>query len=183
LVDGTGRVTWCTPPVPRWLADYFPHPRRHPDRLPEALARWLQAQLNALTQGTALARPPAPLVAEQPQSTLTARFQPLPGGSARLIFSEQREPSVADRARTLGLSVRETEVLHWIHECKTNPEIAVLLGISPRTVHKHVEHILAKLGVETRQAAARQFATPAAPHPATATSFCRPATTGTTVLL
>jgi DNA-binding CsgD family transcriptional regulator len=120
----------------------------------------LQAQLNALKQGTALARPPAPLVAQQPQSALTVRFQPLPGGAARLIFSERREPPVADRARTLGLSAREADVLHWIHECKTNPEIAVLLGISPRTVHKHVEHILAKLGVETRQAAARQIAAP-----------------------
>ena len=33
--------------------------------------------------------------------------------------------------------------------------IAVILGIRPRTVHKHVERILAKLGVESRMAAMR----------------------------
>ena len=62
---------------------------------------------------------------------------------------------MSDRARELGLTAREAEMLHWIGEGKTSPEIAVLLGISARTVHKHVEHILTKLGVETRQAAVR----------------------------
>ena len=52
------------------------------------------------------------------------------------------------------LTGRESEVLHWLSTGKRNDEIAIILGISPRTVHKHVEHILAKLGVETRTAAA-----------------------------
>ena len=43
--------------------------------------------------------------------------------------------------------------MHWLSYGKTDAEIAVLLAISPRTVHKHLEHIYVKLGVETRTAA------------------------------
>jgi DNA-binding CsgD family transcriptional regulator len=57
--------------------------------------------------------------------------------------------------QNLGLTEREAEVLHWVAEGKTNPEIAVILSISPRTAQKHVENLLSKLGVETRTAAAR----------------------------
>jgi DNA-binding CsgD family transcriptional regulator len=52
------------------------------------------------------------------------------------------------------LSSREADVLLWVAEAKTNKEIALILGISPRTVQKHLESIFAKLGVETRTAAA-----------------------------
>lgn len=53
----------------------------------------------------------------------------------------------------LGLTPREAEVLYWIAQGKSNPDIATILGSSVRTVHKHVEHIFQKLGVETRNAA------------------------------
>ncbi|MGJ7509017.1 response regulator transcription factor [Variovorax sp. GT1P44] len=52
-----------------------------------------------------------------------------------------------------GLTLREGEVMHWLSRGKTDAEIAALLAISPRTVHKHLEHIYVKLGVETRTAA------------------------------
>jgi DNA-binding CsgD family transcriptional regulator len=55
------------------------------------------------------------------------------------------------------LSRRQQEVAHWIREGKTNMEIAAILGISPRTVQKHVEHIFEKLGVETRVAIATRM--------------------------
>lgn len=51
------------------------------------------------------------------------------------------------------LSLREGEVLEWIAAGKRNSEIAAILGLSPRTVEKHVQHILEKLGVETRTGA------------------------------
>ncbi len=54
----------------------------------------------------------------------------------------------------LGLTRREAEVLNWVAQGKSNPEIAVILGISPRTVGKHVEHILGTLEVESRGTAA-----------------------------
>jgi DNA-binding CsgD family transcriptional regulator len=53
----------------------------------------------------------------------------------------------------LGLTPREAEVLFWICEGKSNPEIGIILGSSARTVEKHVENILRKLGVPTRSAA------------------------------
>jgi len=53
----------------------------------------------------------------------------------------------------LGLTPREGDVMHWLSRGKTDAEIAALLSISPRTVHKHLEHVYVKLGVETRTAA------------------------------
>ncbi len=55
---------------------------------------------------------------------------------------------------SLGLTRREAEVLRWIAEGKSNHEIGVILGASPRTICKHVEHIFFKLNVENRTAAA-----------------------------
>jgi DNA-binding response OmpR family regulator len=52
------------------------------------------------------------------------------------------------------LTPREMDVLAWIARGKTNRDIAEILGMSPRTVNKHLEHIFVKLGVETRAAAA-----------------------------
>ena len=158
LVDSTGHLTWLTPLVGDWLEMYFPQARKSPDRLPETLERWLCAQLQALNQGTALAKAPAAFIAHLGHSTLTVRFQLMTAGVTRLIFTEKQELLAAGQARELGLTPREAEALHWISEGKSNPEIALLLRISPRTVHKHVEHILAKLGVENRLAAVRQVA-------------------------
>ena len=53
-----------------------------------------------------------------------------------------------------GLTSRERDVLFWIAQGKTNSEIGIVLGLSSHTVHKHVDRILFKLGVETRTAAA-----------------------------
>ncbi|MFN8514126.1 MAG: LuxR C-terminal-related transcriptional regulator [Chloroflexia bacterium] len=53
-----------------------------------------------------------------------------------------------------GLSAREVEVLRLIVAGKANQAIAAALSISPNTVLRHVTHILAKLGVENRAAAA-----------------------------
>ncbi|MFN4135542.1 MAG: response regulator [Novosphingobium sp.] len=53
-----------------------------------------------------------------------------------------------------GLTQREAEVLLWISHGKPNRDISEILGISPRTVNKHLEQVFEKLGVETRAAAA-----------------------------
>ena len=45
--------------------------------------------------------------------------------------------------------------LRWIREGKSNEEIAIILGLKISTVKTHVQHILRKLGVENRLAAAR----------------------------
>jgi DNA-binding response OmpR family regulator/DNA-binding CsgD family transcriptional regulator len=71
----------------------------------------------------------------------------------RLAHSEQAI-TPADLRKELGLTGRESEVLSWISKGKTNRDIAQILGLSPRTIDKHLEQIYAKLGVENRTAAA-----------------------------
>ena len=55
---------------------------------------------------------------------------------------------------SLGLTARETEVLICIAQGKTNYEIGVILSACTGTICKHVEHILCKLDVKNRTAAA-----------------------------
>ncbi len=52
-----------------------------------------------------------------------------------------------------GLTPREAEVLLWVAQGKTNPDVATILGTRPSTVRTHLERVFAKLGVETRHAA------------------------------
>jgi DNA-binding CsgD family transcriptional regulator len=52
------------------------------------------------------------------------------------------------------LSPRERDVLALVAEGKTNGEVGSALGLSPRTVGKHLEHVFEKFGVHTRTAAA-----------------------------
>jgi HD-GYP domain-containing protein (c-di-GMP phosphodiesterase class II) len=56
--------------------------------------------------------------------------------------------------RPAGLTEREVEVLVEVARGRTNKEIAAALGISPRTVQHHVEHLYEKTGLSTRAAAA-----------------------------
>ena len=62
--------------------------------------------------------------------------------------------SPADLA-CVGFSPRETEVLFWLVEGKSNADIGTILGVTEATVKKHLERIFARLGVENRTAAAR----------------------------
>lgn len=54
---------------------------------------------------------------------------------------------------SLPVTPREREVLSWLAAGKTDKDIGEILGMSPRTVQKHLQHIYEKLGVETRTAA------------------------------
>lgn len=67
----------------------------------------------------------------------------------------QEKPLVFDvqSLESMGLTHRETEVLAWVAEGKTNSDIGIILEISSSTVKKHLEHIFLKVGVETRTAA------------------------------
>jgi DNA-binding NarL/FixJ family response regulator len=56
-----------------------------------------------------------------------------------------------------GLTPRESCVAFWLARGKTNREIGLILNMASRTAEKHVEHILCKLGVENRVAAALQL--------------------------
>jgi len=57
-------------------------------------------------------------------------------------------------AARFNLTGREAEVLLWLSRGKTNRDISDILGMAPRTVNKHLEHVFSKLSVETRSSAA-----------------------------
>jgi len=83
----------------------------------------------------------------------------LPGATVSPKRGQQNSFHVAARSAepegiSLELTPREVEVLFWISEGKSNQDIGVILGASTRTICKHVEHILCKLNVENRTAAA-----------------------------
>lgn len=84
-----------------------------------------------------------------------------------IIFIEEREPDqlllrinvkseLGPEALKSGLGItkRESEVLYWLANGKSNKEIAEILTMSVRTVNKHLEQMFPKLGVENRTAAA-----------------------------
>jgi two-component system, OmpR family, response regulator len=74
----------------------------------------------------------------------------------RLIDRTQERKQAASDDH--GLTPRELEVLQLLGRGKRAPEIALELGISPKTVSSHVQHILVKLGVHSRaQAVARAY--------------------------
>ncbi len=78
-------------------------------------------------------------------------FRPAAAASALIMLGDNTTGPKGAAARA---TPREAEILHWLGEGKTNPEIGLLLGVSPRTVEKHCEGLFAKLGVENRLAAA-----------------------------
>lgn len=81
----------------------------------------------------------------------------------RLALAEARRAALASRAADLavsdqdlariGLSPRESEVMRWVMEGKTNEEVGVILGITRTTVRTHLQNVFPKLGVENRLAA------------------------------
>ena len=76
-----------------------------------------------------------------------------------LLIIQQAESVEIERAgisklqSRLGLTSREAEVLYWLSCGKSNRDIADILGISYRTVDKHLEHLFIKIGIESRSSA------------------------------
>jgi DNA-binding CsgD family transcriptional regulator len=149
----SGRVTIVAEPVRTWLAEYFGHRSTERRPLPDDLRRWLRQEEATLTGSGDVPASRRPIVIEGDGRRLIVRLATDPAGSV-LVFEERRAALAAEPLRRFGLSHRQTEVLRWVAQGKTNPEIASILGTSPRTVGKHLEHVYAKLGVETRTAAA-----------------------------
>ena len=61
--------------------------------------------------------------------------------------------SSAEPLRALGLTERESEVLLWVAQGKSNGDVATILGMSEKTVKQHLGSVFQKLGVEGRTAA------------------------------
>ena len=130
---------------------YLPRPLRAA-ALPEPLAHWL-----ARTRAAGLA-PVGPFEAEGPEGTLVGRLltAAAPDRHDVLLFEERRPDHGRALAAlaALGLSARQAEVLALAARGCTNAEIAARMGISPRTVQKHLGHVFDRLGVRTRACAA-----------------------------
>ena len=71
----------------------------------------------------------------------------------QLLLLEEKPIETTATLDQYQLTPREIDVLRWVAKGKTNRDIGEILGMSPRTVNKHLEHIYVKLGVETRAAA------------------------------
>jgi DNA-binding response OmpR family regulator len=70
------------------------------------------------------------------------------------LMATNDKPADALLRHHFGLTLRESEVLLWIAKGKSNRDIGDILGLSARTVNKHLEQIYVKLGVENRASAA-----------------------------
>jgi DNA-binding CsgD family transcriptional regulator len=149
-LDASLRPHGIPPKVAALLETYFAA-AGHGGGLPSRLGEWVRTVATGLEHGVAL-DPLRALAVEAPQGRLLVRYFPQPaGGKLRLL--EMPAPLDPISLRRRGLTSRECEVLHWIGEGKRDAEIAIILGCAPATVSKHVERILAKLGVESRVAA------------------------------
>jgi DNA-binding CsgD family transcriptional regulator len=151
IVDGAGRIRRGTASAEQWLTRYFESAPRA-GRLPERLWEWVrQGPIRGRTDALSPIR--QPLVVERQGHRLTVRLVAQPPDSVLLLeeTATRLNPEILTR---LGLSLRESEVLAWVAAGKTNPTIAHLLHISPRTVQTHLERVYRKLEVETRTAAA-----------------------------
>ena len=148
----TLRPLWLSAPHRQVLQAYFPR-WRETNALPELLRAWVDQSLASLRQEP----PPHPLHAfsvESARGRLLVRcFPDRPGGLVVLILVETAAKPPGGRPWAGSLTSREREILRWIADGKRDGEIAVILGLAPKTVGKHVEHVLRKLGVNNRTAA------------------------------
>lgn len=111
--------------------------------LPEEISGWLARDRSRTS--------PAELVLFRSDGRrLIVHRAPAPSGDL-LLLSEQTKHSLD--VRKLGLTAREAEVLALVREGLATKRVASALGISPRTVDKHIQHALDKLGVRTRMQA------------------------------
>jgi DNA-binding response OmpR family regulator/DNA-binding CsgD family transcriptional regulator len=127
-----GQIIWCTPQAEKRLANAIAHFSLSNFRLPRS---------NNLDVGG---------------SVLTFTFLSRTGADEFLYrLTESGGGQEEEFLRQyLSLTTREAEVLIWIARGKSNRDISDILGISPRTVNKHLEQIFTKLGVENRASAA-----------------------------
>lgn len=141
VVDAHGRIAWQSPRAQRWLGEFLAG-------LPaDEAGRWLAT---APTEGSGCQR-----FAPDGRALVAQRLGDIGMGEAMWLLNVQPAGQAsASRLATASLTPRETEVLSWIAKGKTNRDVGEILGLSPRTVNKHLEHVFEKLGVETRAAAA-----------------------------
>ncbi|WP_315811994.1 response regulator transcription factor [Bradyrhizobium sp. SZCCHNR2028] len=146
-VNREGRLMWATPQAQKLLSDSFGTAEELV--LPEALRLWLDQAQNGKGGAKAAASIP-----DHPELRLYYMGGAGPNEFLLRLAKESSGELPKQFSSAFGLTTREGEVLSWLSKGKTNRDIAQILGLSPRTVDKHLEQIYAKLGVENRTAAA-----------------------------
>jgi DNA-binding response OmpR family regulator len=150
-VNGHGKIMWSTPQAQKLLSDNLIAGAEDELVLPDAMRQWLEQAQKAKTGSK------APAMASFPNNEqLRLQYMGKLGPNEFLLrlAKDSSANTPAEFSSELGLTSREGEVLSWLSKGKTNRDIAQILGLSPRTVDKHLEQIYAKLGVENRTAAA-----------------------------
>ncbi|MGX4772393.1 response regulator [Bradyrhizobium guangdongense] len=148
-VDDAGKIKWATPQAQKLLADALAVDADHDLVLPHPIPQWI----NQVQTGKAGSKT-ASMSAASEQLRLQYVGKLGPNEFLLRLAKDTGAESPAEFPRELGLTAREGEVLSWLAKGKTNRDIAQILGLSPRTVDKHLEQIYSKLGVENRTAAA-----------------------------
>jgi CheY-like chemotaxis protein/DNA-binding CsgD family transcriptional regulator len=152
-----GRLMWQTALARELLVRYCGQPTPAAQNLaPQPVIDWLRRHLK---EAEAQIEPPRLLVQSGAQRLTFSLHQQTGdsegGGDWLIVMREESDAAVIQAMRlSFKLTGREAEVLYWVVKGKINRDIADILGSSPATVKKQVEHIFAKLGVETRTAAA-----------------------------
>ena len=150
-VNSVGKIMWATPQAQKLLSDTLSPDRDDDVVLPEPIPQWL----DQARQGKAGSK--AAITAAIPgNEQLRLQYMGKLGANEFLLrlAKDFTSETPAEFSSELGLTAREGEVLSWLSKGKTNRDIAQILGLSPRTVDKHLEQIYSKLGVENRTAAA-----------------------------
>jgi DNA-binding NarL/FixJ family response regulator len=149
-VNGTGKLMWATPQAQKLLSDALASEGDDDVVLPAPIPQWLEQA----RKGKAGSK--ATVMATLPGNELRLQYMGKLGSNEFLLrlAKDSGAEAPAEFSSELGLTTREGEVLSWLSKGKTNRDIAQILGLSPRTVDKHLEQIYSKLGVENRTAAA-----------------------------
>jgi DNA-binding CsgD family transcriptional regulator len=149
VLNCDGQVSTVPSTVRRLLTRYFGC-KSSTHGLPDTVAYWVRQQSDLVLRFEIS----CPLIVRRTCGQLTIRF--MPGRDRVLLLVEEEPLGGARAARPSGaLTRRETEVLRWVAQGKSNAAIGTILFMRTRTVEKHLERIFEKLGVESRTAAAR----------------------------
>jgi DNA-binding NarL/FixJ family response regulator len=152
-IDGAGRVLWCTPQAGKLLSAALPGSESEGYRVPAEIRERLGLDAPARAAAAAPAGGAAfPAGEDAIRLSYVGRIGP-EEFLLRLSESGNEGDEQALKQHFL-LTTREADVLAWIARGKSNRDIGEILGLSPRTVNKHLEQIYVKLGVENRASAA-----------------------------
>jgi DNA-binding response OmpR family regulator/DNA-binding CsgD family transcriptional regulator len=146
---GDGRLMWQTPLARELLDTYY---GTSAPETPQPVLEWLRRHL----QDAERQIEPPRLCAERGARRLSMRLHQQTGDGDWLIVMREVSDAAIIESMSLAfkLTAREAEVLYWVVKGKINRDIGDIVGASPATVKKHLERVFAKLGVETRTAAA-----------------------------